>query len=243
MAVLDWSALFAREAAREIRVRFVDDSNTTIASYGQDAITGGRIESELFSGDELSAGGTVAKICRITIIDPQVGDAESIPRACPFWIEMRLVDGGDESAWYPLGRYYIDLRERSVTMPEVLSITAYDGLLKGEVDYYPYGSAITGWPKTDVAVIDEIAARLGVQVAQETYALLTKGYQIPSPDAGEGGYTVNEMLSSVGKMYGGDWYLDEYDELRLYVIGSEVSLLADENGAYVSDSTGVMLIV
>lgn len=243
MAVLEWSALFAREAAREIRVRFVDDNNNELRVYGQDAIVGGRISAELFAGGELSAGGTVAKICRLTIIDPTEGDAENIPRACPFWVEMRLTDGADESAWQPLGRYYVDLRERSVTMPEVLSITAYDALLKGEVDYYPYGSTITGWPKTDVAVIDEIAGRLGVTVAQDTYAVFVKGYMIPSPNAGEGGYTVNEMLSSVGKMYGGDWSLDERDELRLYVIGSEVALLTDESGDYISDSTGVRIIV
>ena len=124
-----------------------------------------------------------------------------------------------------------------------MTIMAYDAMLRGEVDYYPYGSTITGWPKTDVAVVDEIAARLGVQVAQDTYVILGKGYRIPSPNAGEKGFTVNEMLASVGKMYGGNWYLDEHDELRLHVIGSEISLLVDENGDYISDVTGVTIIV
>lgn len=235
-----WDALLAAGARREYKVEF-NDGNGFSKTFDEDTVSFGGIQYDLFEGGKLSLGGTVAKEAKIGIVDPLVDGAETIPRACPFWIFIRLNDGVETTNWYPLGRYFVDVRERSETIPDLLSITGYDALLKGENPYYPYGSTITGWPKTDIAVVNEIAGMLGVTLDQSV--VLDRGYSIQSPDAGEGGFTINEVLGGIGAMYGGNWYLNNDDYLCLYTIGSEISLLIDESGDYISDSTGVMLIV
>lgn len=239
-----WESLFAQGARRELRVTF--SSDFFLKTYGQDKITGGRITSDLFAGGRMSVGGTVAAVCEISIIDPLTNGAENIPRACPFTVEIRLAEGNDASAWYPLGTFSVDTRERSETMPEVLSITGYDAMLRGETPYYPYGSEITGWPKTDIDAVRDIADRLGVKVGADVGYIMIRRYAIPSPDAGEGGFTVREVLGYIGAMYGGNWFIDAYGYLRLALVGDEpapgVDVLVDENGDVIKIG-GVRIIV
>lgn len=240
----DWGTLFARGAQREFRVVF--STGDFSATFDQDAIVSGGVQKDLFQGGKLSAGGTVAKICNLSIIDPLDNGEETIPRACPFWIYVRLTDGEDVTPWHPLGRFYLDTRERSATMPAVLNITGYDAMLIGEQPYYPIGSTITGWPKLDLDVIHEICDRIGVELDQNTEAMLDMAFMIPTPNAGEGGFTVREVLSQIGKMYGGNWYIDGYDYLCLSVVSDiptqGASFLADGDGNVIKMG-GVRIIV
>lgn len=222
----------------EYRVRFFN-GDTVLAAYGEDSIVGGRIDADLFADGKLGVGSTVAKQAKITIIDPLVNDEESIPRACPFTVEVKK-----ESAWEMLGRYFVDVRERQKSTPDVLTITGYDAMLKGETDFFPEGAIITGYPKLDTAVVAEICARLGVTLNPDT--TLENGFMIPAPGSGEGGFTVNEVLGQIGAMYGGNWFIDNNDYLTLSAVGDlptpGANFLVDENGAALKVG-GVRIIV
>lgn len=222
----------------EYRVRFFE-GDSVLYEYGEDEIVSGKIDADLFGGGKLSVGGTVAKQAEIAIIDPLVNGEESIPRACPFVIEFK-----NGSAWEMLGRYYIDTRERSRSTPDLLKIKGFDAMLKGEVEFFPGGSTISGYPKLDTAVISEVCSRLGVTLNPKT--ALENGFMIPFPGTGEGGFTVNEVLGQIGAMYGGNWFIDNNDYLTLSVVGDiptrGAEFLIDENGAALKIG-GVRIIV
>ena len=100
-----------------------------------------------------------------------------------------------------------------------------------------YPSTESAWPKTDIAVVKEIAYYLGLQssrtgtagVDARTIALMTSGYQISAP----AGYTMRETLANIASMYAGNWVISMENKLLLIPINGipeETSLLVDESG-------------
>lgn len=200
--------------------------------YQQSQIMDLRIEFRAFSEEQPTVGSCLSAELTLKMLKPSA----TIPRMALIRPQVRVCSDYGESEWIPQGYFYIDTREESKNDDDlpVISFHAYDAMLKAE-KMYP--STESSWPKTDIAVVKEIAYYLGLQssstgtagVDARTIALMTSGYSISAP----AGYTMRETLANIASMYAGNWVVSMENKLLLIPINGipeEESLLVDESG-------------
>ncbi len=134
-------------------------------------------------------------------------DSGSVPRMAEIRPYFRVVNDSRQSEWIAKGVYFVDTREADTTTG-LLTLQAYDSMLKGEVKY---PSTSHSWPYSDINTITEIASFLGVAVDAQTTSLMTAGFMIPLPAQ----YTLRETLQYIGALYGGSFVITDQNTLRL----------------------------
>ena len=114
------------------------------------------------------------------------------------------------SEWLPFGIYWIDTRETDKASG-LMTITAYDAMLKAERDY----TDNTGtYPMAMSSAVAYICTQLGLtQDSRNSVA----GYTIDSPT---GIYTMREVLQYIAAASGGNWIITESGALRLVKLAS-----------------------
>lgn len=132
------------------------------------------------------------------------------------------------SEWLPMGVYYIDTREttRNGDGLNILTIHGFDAMLFAE-QIYP--STNHAWPMSDVGVVAEIAATMGVEVDSRTWNIMTGNYSIPLPSS----YSMREVLGYIASMYVGSFVMTETGKLRLVTLlelPTETNYLIDNAG-------------
>lgn len=203
--------------------------------YQQSQIMDLRIEFRAFSEEQPTVGSCLSAELTLKMLKPSA----TIPRMALIRPQVRVCNGtgaAHQSEWIPQGYFYIDTREESKNDDDlpVISFHCYDTMLKSEA---MYPSTESAWPKTDIAVVKEIAYYLGLQTSRtgtagvdaRTIALMTSGYQISAP----AGYTMRETLANIASMYAGNWVVSMENKLLLIPINGipeETSLLVDESG-------------
>ena len=187
----------------------VDINNVSYYGYdGESGIWSCETYPMLF--DKLSVGNCCSSTINLVLANPQ-----TIPTMAKMELYVRLTNGTLTTPWVRKGVYYIDTREWDA-QHEFLTITGYDAMLKTEQNYFTPPVTITGWPKTDAAVVSEICTRIGVEL--DTRTVLNKGYvvQIPAVSSdGKDSDTLREVLGWIGGMYGGNWCITDEGKLRL----------------------------
>ena len=134
-------------------------------------------------------------------------DSGSVPRMAEIRPYFRVVNDTRQSEWIAKGVYYVDTREADTTTG-LLTLQAYDAMLKGEVKY---PSTSHTWPYSDINTVTEIASFLGVAVDAQTTSLMTAGFMIPLPTQ----YTLRETLQYIAALYGGSFVITDQNTLRL----------------------------
>lgn len=196
-------------------------------------------ETQLFSvntdrflfGDENPMFGTaIAAEINIEMIYPEV----EIQRMAEIRPYVRIYNSSLISGWLPKGVFRIDTRKK-VDGANRLRIHGYDDMLKAERDY---PSSTLEWSETSPrarAVLDEIASAIGVELDDRTKTAFPSGsgYVIVFP----AGYTMREVLCSIGAMYGGSFCMS--DEGKLLFIGltelpAETNYLITQTGNYIT---------
>ncbi len=127
-------------------------------------------------------------------------DSGSVPRMAEIRPYFRVVNDSRQSEWISKGVYYVDTREADTTTG-LLTLQAYDSMLKGEVKY---PSTSHSWPYSDINTVTEIASFLGIAVDAQTASLMTAGFMIPLPMQ----YTLRETLQYIGALYGGSFVIN-----------------------------------
>ena len=192
-------------------------------TYAQNQIIDMSVELRMFSDQTPAVGGCIAGELTLSLLDPPA----DIPRMALIQPYVRVTDGTQTSEWVPQGKYYIDTRETTKNddgLP-VMSVHAYDAMLKTETDY---PNTTHSWPVSDIYVVNEIASALGVTVDARTTALMDKAYSIGLP----AGYSMREVLSNIASMYAGNWVMSYDGELLLIAINglpAETNYLIDES--------------
>lgn len=142
-----------------------------------------------------------------------------------------------ESEWIQKGVFRIDTRETDehVLGENVLRIHGYDEMMLTEQDY---PSSTLEWSETSPkarAVLDEIASAIDVELDDRTKAAFPtgSGYVVGFP----AGYTMREVLCSIGAMYGGSFCMS--DEGKLLFIGltelpEETNYLITQTGNFIT---------
>ena len=183
--------------------------------------------------DNPVVGGCLAAELNVSLLKPST----TIPRMAKVRPYVRVTNGTTSSEWVPQGVFYIDTRETTNNNDgrDILTIHAYDAMLKTEADY---PSTTHSWPTSDINVVKEIAREIGLQSSlntttgldDRTVSLMNKGYQIGLP----AGYSMREVLSNIAAMYGGNWVMNYAGKLLLVAINGippETNYLIDGTSA------------
>ena len=175
-------------------------------TYGKDDIVTGTIKTAVY--EKLSIGNTIAAELNLTL-----RGVSGISTSDPLEVQFRAVADALTSAWYTKGIFYIDTIESS-PYSEIVQITAFDAMLKSEVDFMPTGSYV---PMTSAQVYSQIVTDMGVSSHSATSTWLTNNPVTLSnaPNVGVGGTTDRDMLSYLGIMYVGNWVISPQNELKL----------------------------
>lgn len=200
-------------------------------TYGEDSLANIQLQRSLFP-DRPVIGSCVAGEIDITLYP-----LGTIPTMAEIEVDCRLVNDTQQSEWLPQGVYYIDTRDPD-DLAGTLSIHGYDAMLKAEQVFLAEGD--TGeWPRTQKAVVDQICARMGVELDSRT--VINAAYMVEYPND----YTMREILGYIAAAHGGCWIITPAGKLRLVVLGTlpeETNYLVDEYGDAITMG-GVRILV
>jgi len=188
--------------------RFEVKVNISGTDYGMDVLTSLNSRRSAFGAGSprlgLAPSGELALSLYV--------ESGAVPRMATIRPYFRVVNDIRQSEWIAKGVYFVDTREADTTTG-LLTLRAYDAMLKGEVKY---PSTSHAWPYSDINTVREIASFLGVAVDAQTTSLMTGGYLIPLPAQ----YTVRETLRYIAALYGGSFVVTDANTLRLIPLWS-----------------------
>ena len=166
------------------------------------------VSNRMFSDQTPGVGGCIAGELSMALLT-----SNSIPRMAMIRPYVRVTNGTNVSEWLPQGVFFVDTRNVTHNDDDLslVSIHAYDAMLKTEADY---PNTTHPWPVSDIDVVREIASTLGVGVDSRTEELMSKAYQIGLP----AGYSMREVLSNLASMYAGNWILNYDGDLLLIAV-------------------------
>lgn len=166
------------------------------------------IERGLFP-ESLSIGNCVSSSLQLSI-----RGGSDIAHAASITIKNRIVAENDsaQSEYLPAGTFWVSRRSYDV-VNRLTTLTCYDAMLKANAAY-PVGAA-ANWPKSQQAVVTEIAGLLGVQVDART-SINASAPAIAKP----AGYTIRDVLGFIGVANCGNWIITKDNKLRLVPIAS-----------------------
>ena len=186
-----------------------------------------QVDWRMFAEEYPTVGSCLSGEISLKMLKPNV----SIPRMASICPEVRACKGytaADQSDWIPQGFFFIDTREESKNddnLP-VISFHGYDSMLMTE-QMYPSTEGV--WPKTDYAVVEQIADTIGVDIDERTADVMVHGYNISPPIS----YTMREVLSNIAAMYAGNWIMTLEGKLLLVALGGipeDTSILVTGSG-------------
>lgn len=176
-------------------------------------IQSGNIERPLF--DEMGVGNACMAMLKIVF-----KRKSTIPRMSKI-VPKAFVDGQLEQ----LGVFYLD--ERSVKPTGIMTVIAYDSMLKADKVWVPDQSLEFPMPMDDA--VDIIAELMGITVDPRTQVIHTYTIDYPAND-----YTLRDVLRYIAVANGGNWTITRNDQLLLVpLVGSappETHYLIEEEG-------------
>ena len=176
-------------------------------------IRSANIERPLF--DQLSIGNACEATLKIVFRKKTV-----IPTTAKM-IPYALVN----NQWEQLGVFYLD--ERSIKPTGIMTVVAYDSMLKADKVWVPDQSLEFPMPMDDA--VDIIAELMGITVDPRTNVSHAYNIDYPAND-----YTLRDVLKFIAVANGGNWTITRNDQLLLVpLVGSmppETHYLIEENG-------------
>ena len=176
-------------------------------------IRSANIERPLF--DQLSIGNACEATLKIVFRKKTV-----IPTTAKM-IPYALVN----NQWEQLGVFYLD--ERSIKPTGIMTVLAYDSMLKADKVWVPDQSLEFPMPMDDA--VDIIAELMGITVDPRTNVSHAYTIDYPAND-----YTLRDVLKFIAVANGGNWTITRNDQLLLVpLVGSmppETHYLIEENG-------------
>ena len=186
------------------RGNFRMESIAIINGVEYTAISAPLINRALFT-DNLSVGNCISSTLKLSILtDDKIGKAAKIV------IKARITNDVEYSEWLEFGTFYID--NRSVDSG-LVTVQCYDSMLKASQTYGDETNPEDriGWPKTMKTCVNEIAARIGVEIDPRTVIKTTAPYQVPYPNK----MSMMQVLGYIGACHGGNWVITPENKLRL----------------------------
>ena len=182
-------------------------------TYGADNLVGGSLTEKTY--EQLSIGNVIARQLELKMWNV------TLDTSSPVLLILEKTDYAGETESLGKGTYYIDTIEES-PYSEFATIHAFDSLMKADVPYMKSGS----WTAVLASeVASQIATDIGVTIEEQTLAYILGNPktidQVPS--IGDNGTTERELLSVIAVMYGGNWIINDSNELELVQLGGRIS--------------------
>ena len=198
-----WAERFA--AAHKTEYRFVVNN---VVYTGAD-IQNTPVLSKAFA-DRLSIGVCCSGTLRLVLREKA---NVTIPKAASVVAYCRLTapDGTDPTDWVEQGHYFISSRS---SQNGILTLSCRDLMLKARSSYWDK-TQIKTWPATMAAVVNDIAAAMGVAVDSRTQIQTGTAYKVTEPD---GKATMMDVLSGIAAAHAGNFVITEAGALRLITI-------------------------
>lgn len=153
-----------------------------------------------------------------------------IPRQAKIKPYVRVSVDELYSEWLQKGEFFISTRKKDA-VSGVLSISAFDAMLKAEQVWLTSDYDLDDWPKTQRAAVEDIAARMGVTVDPRT--VLNEAYPVDYPIDENGDLTMREVLGYIAVSNAGNWIISDTGALRLIPYGQipeDTSFLSTPQG-------------
>ncbi len=153
----------------------------------------------------LSVGNCCAASLRFSVLTE-----DAIPPASEVKIWAQAVRGENADEWKEFGTFFIDRREEQEGL---ITLQCFDAMLKASQQYADPTDPEDriGWPKTMQDCVEEVAARIGVEIDPRTVIKSAAPYQVPYPDR----LTMQQVLGHIGACHGGNWIITPENKLRL----------------------------
>lgn len=182
-------------------------------TYGADNLVGGSLTEKAY--EQLSIGNVIARQLELKMWNV------TLDTTSPVELILEKTTYAGETTSLGKGTYYIDTIEES-PYSEFCTIHAFDALLKADVPYMKSGS----WTAVLASeVASQIATDIGVTIEEQTLAYILGNPktidQVPS--IGDNGTTERELLSVIAVMYGGNWIINDANQLELVQLGGRIS--------------------
>lgn len=180
--------------------------------------------------------------CSARQIDVELYPKGTIPRQAKIEVFARLVLGEQVSEWIPKGVFFFSTRKTD-RVTGVLSVHGYDAMLKAEETWLDSSYDGKEWPMPALAVVNDIAKRMGVSVDSRTE--LNASFPVQYPVDSEGDMTMREALSRVAVANAGNWTITDEGKLLLVGLNSmpaETHYLITETGSAITFG-GVRILV
>lgn len=179
--------------------------------YYESSLMDVSIKRELFGGNNVAIGSACMASCTLTLTSDTMTARDMsalIPRGARVEVWERIKGETRTSEWINQGVFFVDSRD-ATSWSSRLVLQCVDSMVKADA---MYPGTEDGWPsggRTDIDVVRAIAEEMGVTVDGDTQ--LGLNYKIPFP----GTYTMREVLSYIGAMYGGNWLITKAGKLLL----------------------------
>lgn len=179
--------------------------NNVTTEYGRENFSEGTLADAMY--EQISLGNVIARELDLRLWLPTGFDP-----SVPFELILEKTING-QTISIQKGVYYVESYEKS-PYSDFADIVAYDALLKTAAPFMTTGEFTSIGAKE---LVDEIALRIGISVNQITSAyLLADPVTINEvPSIGDNGTTTREMLSVVASLYGGNFIINDSNELEL----------------------------
>lgn len=218
----------------------IQGSNTLDKSH----FSSGTLNDAVFQ--QFTLGAVVARQLNLTLWNADLNTTDPTVLSC------KAVSFDGTETTIPKGTYFIDTLDTS-PYSEYSELVAFDAMLKTQVVYMKSG---TYTPKTSLQLVQEIASDIGVTIEADTLTFLTNNAfnftQAPNIGTSEG-TTDREILSVIGIYHGGNWIINDNNELELVraygsLLGNNLVTVGTDGKFYstwlaeVEDSTTVVRI-
>ena len=203
--------------------------------YGAENLSGGKLIDKAY--EQLSIGNVIARQLELKMWEVSLDPTYPIELA----LEATTYEG--KTTTIGKGTYFIDTIEAS-PYSDYAVITAYDALLKADVPYMKSGT----WTAVLASeVASQIATDIGVEIEEQTLAYILGNPKVIDqvPSIGDNGTTERELLSVIAVMYGGNWIVNDNNELELVQLGGRISptvnlVTIDSNGLFYAKPYGAV---
>ena len=185
-----------------------------LLTIGAENLLGGKLTDGLYT--RIGIGNTIAKQLELSLwnvdIDPSY----------PLILNVEAVASDGTITTIGKGTYFVDTIDKS-PYSEYSKVTAFDALLKAEVPYMKSGTWVE---TTDYAVALQIANDIGVSLESGTESLLGGNPMTINevPSIGDNGTTSRELLSVIAVMRGGNFIINDDNELQFVLLGGALPI-------------------
>ena len=183
--------------------------------YTAQNIVGGTLTESLFS--ECSFGNVISKQLNLKLWNVAIDTSSPI---------VLSYKASNSSTWVAKGTYLVDTVSTS-PYSEYTEVTAFDAILKAEAIYMKEGE----WSTISAEdLVDEIAGIIGVEAAPSALRYIADmGITIDqAPSIGENGTTCRQILSTIGALCGGNFFITDSNRLMFKPLFASLMLLTNE---------------